>query len=266
MLFDTNRPEDIAYIRWCQDLHSPSTKFPFLRAWVESFRLQTCFRRCSAGRDHWFLVSTLDLQSKNKKIEQHTFPPVPLWLVKSPPDRKKRRQSDNNENLTILTFMIQPFTSAPINLTLAHELGNHTVEWRSLVAKSRLTGAQLTKVFGGLGCNIGAKFKFDAPDIFSSHFHIKVDYHTKKVRRVWDGKSSTRRWQTWVSNVPLGLLKSSVVRLKARTAPGARKAVADLVPKAAAAELEAANRTPIIVAFIGQGGKGLIGSSWGVNQ
>ena len=32
MLFDTNRPEDIAYIRWCQDLHSPSTKFPFLRA------------------------------------------------------------------------------------------------------------------------------------------------------------------------------------------------------------------------------------------
>ena len=207
MLFDTNRPEDIAYIRWCQDLHSPSTKFPFLRAWVESFRLQTCFRRCSAGRDHWFLVSTLDLQSKNKKIEQHTFPPVPLWLVKSPPDRKKRRQRDNNENLTILTFMIQPFTSAPINLTLAHELGNHTVEWRSLVAKSRLTGAQLTKVFGGLGCNIGAKFEFDAPDIFSSNFHIKVDCHTKKsssrVRRIIIHTSVTKHegltylWGCW---------------------------------------------------------------------
>mmetsp|Transcript_1297 Transcript_1297/g.3621 ORF Transcript_1297/g.3621 Transcript_1297/m.3621 type:complete len:142 (-) Transcript_1297:13-438(-) len=53
-----------------------------------------------------------------------------------------------------------------------------------------------------------------------------------------------------MSKKTLGLLNSSVVRLKARTAPGVRKAVVARVPKAAAVELDAANRTPIMVAFI----------------
>ena len=45
--------------------------------------------------------------------------------------------------------------------TLAHELGDDTVEWRSFVTEALFTGAQSAEVFRGLWDHIGAKGHFD---------------------------------------------------------------------------------------------------------
>jgi len=58
--------------------------------------------------------------------------------------------------LTTGTVLVGEVTS------LAHELGNDSVEWRSLVTDTFLTGAESSEVFTGLGDNVITKFHNDA--------------------------------------------------------------------------------------------------------
>jgi len=46
--------------------------------------------------------------------------------------------------------------------SLAHELGNNSVEWRSFVPETFLTSAESSEVFTGLGDNVITKFHNDA--------------------------------------------------------------------------------------------------------
>jgi hypothetical protein len=46
--------------------------------------------------------------------------------------------------------------------TLKHEVGNNTVEGRSLVAKTMLASTELTEVFGGFGDDVVKEFEDDA--------------------------------------------------------------------------------------------------------
>lgn len=48
--------------------------------------------------------------------------------------------------------------------SLAHELGNDSVEWRSFVTESLLTGAECSEVFTGLWDNVITKIHDDATD------------------------------------------------------------------------------------------------------
>lgn len=75
---------------------------------------------------------------------------MPLWLVKSPPDYEGECESR-------LVFVHCIVKRRLIGLTLAHEVGNDTVEARSLEAESLLASAQGTEVLSGLGDHVGAQ-------------------------------------------------------------------------------------------------------------
>jgi hypothetical protein len=49
--------------------------------------------------------------------------------------------------------------------TLEHELGDHTVESRALVALTLLSVAELGEVLGSLGDNFGVELEVDAADL-----------------------------------------------------------------------------------------------------
>ena len=63
-------------------------------------------------------------------------------------------------------------TSSEVS-SLAHEVGNHTVEGGALVAKSLLSSAQSTKVLSSLGDNIIPQLKFCK---FKSFLSVVVTY------------------------------------------------------------------------------------------
>jgi len=49
--------------------------------------------------------------------------------------------------------------------SLEHELGDHTVERRALVALALLSVAELSEVLGSLGNNISVEVEVDAADL-----------------------------------------------------------------------------------------------------
>ena len=59
--------------------------------------------------------------------------------------------------------------------SLAHEIGDDTVEAGSLVSESLLAGAQSTEVLGGLGNNIGSQLHGDSSSGLSANGDIKVN-------------------------------------------------------------------------------------------
>ncbi len=59
--------------------------------------------------------------------------------------------------------------------TLAHELGDDTVEAASFVAEAGFTSAEGTEVLSGLGDNIGEELKGDAAKGFTIGGHIEED-------------------------------------------------------------------------------------------
>mmetsp|Transcript_77720 Transcript_77720/g.224704 ORF Transcript_77720/g.224704 Transcript_77720/m.224704 type:complete len:94 (+) Transcript_77720:174-455(+) len=60
--------------------------------------------------------------------------------------------------------------------TLAHELRNYAMEAASLVTISLFPSTEGTKVFGRFGNDIGTKLKSDSANIFTTDFHVKIDF------------------------------------------------------------------------------------------
>ena len=138
----------ITFVRYCaKQLASKKKNTPFpldlLRRWpysrfqvrcasIWSFRLRTCFRRCS-GKEQDRRQSLYDWI----RTFQEAFSLKTTYLSTS-------------------SVVVGEVTS------LAHELRNDTVEGGTLVSESLFSGAQGTKVFGSLGNNISAEFHDDA--------------------------------------------------------------------------------------------------------
>jgi hypothetical protein len=59
---------------------------------------------------------------------------------------------------------------------LAHERWNDAVKRRASVAKSLLASAESAEVLGGFGSDVGSQFHGDTTNIFTSNFHIEIDY------------------------------------------------------------------------------------------
>lgn len=59
-------------------------------------------------------------------------------------------------------------------------LRNHTMKGASLVSKSLFSSAQSPKILSSLGHNIRSELKGDSSKIFSSNFHIEVNYKQRK--------------------------------------------------------------------------------------
>lgn len=80
------------------------------------------------------------------------LPPVPLCLVKSPPEKFEYLFKN-----CLILFKQK-------NVTLTHEVGNDTVEGAALVAEALLAGAQGAEVLGGFGDNVAAQLHDNATD------------------------------------------------------------------------------------------------------
>lgn len=73
------------------------------------------------------------------------FPPVPLWLVKSPPCDGQAQPRFGSK------FQLSAYTLCVRETHLTHELRYDPVEHGALVAKAILPGAQCSKVCCKLG-------------------------------------------------------------------------------------------------------------------
>lgn len=78
------------------------------------------------------------------------FPPVPLWLVKSPPCRPDRGERRDRTDLQV---------DPERRPHLAHEVRDDAVEGRPLVAEALLSGAQHPEVLRRLGNHVGAELR-----------------------------------------------------------------------------------------------------------
>lgn len=75
------------------------------------------------------------------------FPPVPLWLVKSPPCASQT-EMPAGEGPTLGS------SCSAAGAHLAHEAGDDAVEAAALVPEALLSGAKGAEVLGGLGHHV----------------------------------------------------------------------------------------------------------------
>ena len=112
---------------------------------------------------------------------------VSLWMVRvevsdngvrSLPIEARNRNSEEIfllgityiDGLSASTIVVGEISS------LAHEFGNHTVEARSGISESLLTGAESTEVFGSPRHNIGTQFHHNTTSILAADGHIEVNF------------------------------------------------------------------------------------------
>lgn len=79
--------------------------------------------------------------------------------------------------------------------SLAHEVGDHTVEGGALVPEPFLSGAERTEVLGGLGNNIGSQLDNDSAQVSTVGGHIKKTSWEGHLCKIPNETSASIFWQ-----------------------------------------------------------------------